>query len=170
MISLTNFWIWAILNICAGKWEIYAFHNRDKLTLETATLWDKLDKGQINISNFWMEGWSEYCKVDARYIYKQYVWFFELLNAFLAVVFIFALLNKSYIMLKLILGISIINCLLYFITLFWEVFFSLDARNIIRENMKKYAKQWMFPFYYLISGIWLIVPLWLFNKIIVNYC
>ena len=165
MIPTHAFWLWAIINLFAGIWEIYAFQNRNKLKLETLTLWDKIADGRINVRNFWMEGWSEYCKVDSRYIYKQYVWFFELLNAFLAVIFIIALLKKSYITLKIILGISVINCLLYFITLFWETFFSLDARNngnIIKENMKKYAKQWMFPVYYLISGIWLIVPWWLY--------
>jgi len=162
MIPTHAMWLWAILNLGAGIWEIYAFQNRHKLKLETITLWEKISKGQINIRNFWMEGWSEYCKVDSRYIFKHYVWIFELLNAVLAIVFILALTCKSYITLKLVLGISIINCLMYFITLFWENSISSGTGNIIKENMKKYAKQWMFPIYYLISGIWLIVPWWLY--------
>jgi hypothetical protein len=162
MIPTHAMWLWAILNLGAGIWEIYAFQNRNKLKLETITLWEKISKCQINIRNFWIEGWSEYCKVDSRYIYKQYVWGFELLNAVLAIMFIIALTCKSYITLKLVLGISIINCLIYFITLFWEVYFSSSIENIIKENMKKYAKKWMFPIYYLISGIWLIVPWWLY--------
>jgi hypothetical protein len=161
MIPILAFWLWAILNLGTGIWEIYVFQNRKKLKLETTTLWEKIAKCQITLRNFWIEGWSEYCKVDPRYIFKQYVWIFELLNAFLAIVFIFALTCKSYITLKLVLGISIINCLMYFITLFWETFL-LDARNIIKEKMKQYAKLWMFPIYYLISGIWLIVPWWLY--------
>ncbi len=162
MIPIYAMWLWALINLGAGIWEVYAYRNRNKLKLEKQTLWDKISNNQITLSNFWMEGWSEYCKVDSRYIYKQYVWGFELLNALISIIFIVALCCKSYVILKMLLGISIINCLLYFITLFWETFFSLDARNIIKEKMKQYATYWMFPIYYLISGIWLIVPWWLY--------
>lgn len=158
-------WIWAIANLLAGIWEIYAYSKRSQLTLEKRTLWDKIHSGQINIRNFWIEGWSEYCKVDSRYIIKPYVWGFELLNALFAVLFLFSLGCKSYRTLKIILFISIINCLLYFITLFWEVYYFSDARNGIMENIKKYSKWWMLPIYYLISGIWLIVPMWLLLSI-----
>jgi hypothetical protein len=168
----SQLWIWAIANLFAGIWEIYAYSKRSQLTLEKRTLWDKIHSGQINIRNFWIEGWSEYCKVDSRYIIKPYVWKFELLNALLAVLFLFALGCKSYTSLKIILFISIINCLLYFITLFWEVYFCSDARknsitknNSVKENIKNYSKWWMLPTYYLISGIWLIVPLCLYMNI-----
>ena len=161
----SQLWIWAIANLLVGIWEIYAYSKRSQLTLEKRTLWDKIHLGQINLHNFWIEGWSEYCKVDSRYIIKQYVWGFELLNALLAVLFLFALGCKSYTSLKIILFISIINCLLYFITLFWEVYYFSDARSGIKENIKNYSKLWMLPTYYLISGIWLIVPMWLLLSI-----
>jgi hypothetical protein len=156
--------VWAIVNICAGIWEVYAYYNRSQLKLETETLWTKISNGEINLSNFWMTAWSEYCKVDSRYIHKQYVWIFELLNAIISVIFLYALLNKFYVIVKLLLAISIFNCLLYFITLFIELF-SSDKNNIIKQNVKKYAQYWMFIVYYLISGIWLIVPLWLYINI-----
>ena len=76
-----SLWLWAVVNMLAGIWEVYAYKNRNQLKLETTTLWEKIARSEINIRNFWMEGWSEYCKVDSRYIIKQYVWGFELLNA-----------------------------------------------------------------------------------------
>jgi len=162
-------WLWAIVNLLAGIWEIYAFSKRSQLSLKKQTLWDKFDSNQITIQNFWIEGWSEYCKVDSRYIIKPYVWGFELLNAFIAILFIIALECKSYTTLKIILLISIANCLLYFITLFWEVYYLQDARknsitkkNIVRENITNYSRWWMLPTYYLISAIWIIVPMWLY--------
>jgi hypothetical protein len=161
---INSLWLWAIVNIFVGIWEVYVYSNRNQLKLEKITLWEKMAKSQINIRNFWMEGWSEYCKVDARYIFKQYVWGFELLNAIIAALFIIALCCKSFCTLKILLGVSIVNCLLYFITLIWEMYFrdSIIKENIIKENIEKYSKKWMLIVYYLISGIWLIVPLWLY--------
>ena len=169
--SLVNkFWIWAILNMLAGIWEVYAYKNRDQLKLEKITLWEKMAKGQITIGNFWMEGWSEYCKVDSRYIIKQYVWAFELLNAVIAVLFICALClynSKSYGTLKILLGISIVNCVLYFISLIWEFYQpeSVKDKNIVKENIQKYSKKWMLFIYYMISSIWIFVPLFLYMNL-----
>lgn len=166
-------YIWAIVNIGAGLWEIYAFRNRHLLKLESITLWEKLmNTKSINIYNFWIEGWSEYCKVDNRYLRKpvSYVWFFELLNAGMAFVFLWALIAKQYYIVKLILGIGIINCLAYFATLIWEVIMQCHLENNLENRSEKYskliiekekAKWWMFPIYYLISGIWLIMPVYL---------
>ena len=181
---LIYIWIWAICNLLIGIWEIYVYFNRFKLILEKTTLWEKIDNNQINIKNFWIKGWSEYTKVDSRYIIKPYVWIFELLNAIISIIFITILLgngNKvfanaySISSLKILLAISICNCLLYFITLFWE-YIGIDnndnngnynnnnnnnndnSNNLVKENIKNYAQLWMLPTYYLISGIWLIVP------------
>jgi len=165
-------WLWAITNLLVGIWEIYIYSKRSQLSLSKSTLWNKFNSNQINIYNFWIEGWSEYCKVDSRYIIKPYVWVFELLNAFLAILFIIALVCASYTTLKIILLISIANCLLYFITLFWEVYYLQDARknsitknNTVLENIKNYSQWWMLPTYYLISAIWIIVPMWLYLSI-----
>jgi hypothetical protein len=173
---LIYIWLWAITNLLVGIWEIYIYNERSQLSLSKTTLWDKFNSNQINLRNFWIEGWSEYCKVDSRYIIKPYVWVFELLNAFLAILFIIALGCKSYNTLKIILLISIANCLLYFITLFWEVYYFQDARkniitkktnkkNTVLENIKNYSQWWMLPTYYLISAIWIIVPVWLYLSI-----
>ena len=150
----TGFYIWGFVNLLAGLWEVYAFANRHLLKLEKRTIWEKIYKGEgeITISNFWIEGWSEYCKVDSRYIYRQYVWFFELLNAVISVIFIMALILKNYNLCMSLLAISIINCLGYFFTLF------IDVVLCKIEGVARYSKFWMFPVYYLISGIWLIVP------------
>ena len=162
MVLNNLFYIWAVLNCGAGLWEIYAFQNRYSLRLENRTLWEKISAGQIDIWNFWIEGWSEYCKVDSRYIptsetSANYVWFFELVNAFLAPLFLIALIMKNYVILKLILGISVINCLGYFATLLIEsIHCSLQSR---------YARGWMYPIYYLISGVWLIVPWMLYIQL-----
>ena len=151
------FWIWGIINLLTGIWEIYVYSNRKKLQLENMTIWDKINNGQINISNFWLEGFSEYSKVDSRYIIKPYVWLFELLNAFISIIFIIFLICKNYELLRLILIISVINCILYFLTLFIEIYIIKDE-NII-NNIKQYSKNWMLPIYYLISSIWIFVPL-----------
>ena len=150
------FWIWGILNLLTGIWELYAYNNRKNLKLENITIWDKINLGQINISNFWLEGFSEYSKVDSRYIIKQYVWLFEIINAIISILFILFLICKNYELIKIILMISIINCILYFLTLFMEVYIIKDE-NII-NNIKQYSKKWMLPIYYLISSIWIIVP------------
>lgn len=173
---MLSIWIWAICNLLAGIWEIYAYYNRSQLILEKTTLWEKIANNQINIKNFWIKGWSEYTKVDSRYIIKPYVWIFELLNAVISIIFITILLlgicNKAFAnaysisALKILLAISIFNCLLYFITLFWEYIGignnDNDNDNLVKENIKKYAQMWMLPAYYLISGIWLFVPIWLY--------
>jgi len=156
---LTYAYIWAFCNILAGIWEIYAFINRDKLKIEKMTLWEKMAiPGKITLSNFWIEGWSEYCKVDSRYIYRQYVWFFELLNALIAPLFLIALLLNDIPVILFLLLVSIINCIFYFITLFID--------SILCENITKYAKMWMFIIYYMISGIWLIIPSFLYLSLI----
>ena len=71
--NLFYFWIWAVVNILAGLWEIYAYSNRSQLSLTKTTLWQNIADGKVNIANFWIHGWSEYCKVDSRYIIKSYV-------------------------------------------------------------------------------------------------
>ena len=95
------FWIWGIINLLTGIWELYAYNNRKKLKLETITIWEKINLGQINIYNFWLEGFSEYSKVDSRYIIKHYVWLFEIINAFISILFILFLISKNYELIKL---------------------------------------------------------------------
>lgn len=151
------FYIWGFFNLFIGIWEIYIFKNRHKLKLEKRTIWNKIGKNEIK--NFFIEGWSEYCKVDSRYIYNHYVWFFELLNAVLAIIFIPFLLFKKYKICKILLILTIINCIFYFITLFYEL--------ILKKIKTNYSKKWMFPVYYFISAIWIIIPFYLFKNIII---
>ena len=177
ILSHPAFLAWAIVNLAAGIWEVYAYLNRNRLKLEHVTVWEKMMKGQaatlllhtgrddesilgqITLSNFWIEGWSEYCKVDSRYTREffagGYVWYFELLNAFLAVVFIFALAFGCNDIIRIILIIGIINCMGYFATL------ALEGALCRLDN--RFSRAWQYPTYYLISGIWLLVPLCLYE-------
>ena len=159
MVLLTLLRCWGVFNLFAGWWEIYVFGKRNQLYLEDKTLWQKMYEGKINIYNFWIEAWKEYCKVDSRYIYRPYVWFFELLNAFIAVLYIFFLALGTYSIIKILLGISILNCLCYFVTL------AVDRIIFTNDREKQYTQLWMYPCYYAICSIWLIVPWILYKRI-----
>ena len=198
ILSHPGFCIWAIINLAAGIWEVYAYLNRARLKLEFETVWEKMSKKQITLSNFWLEGWSEYCKVDSRYTREfssgGYVWYFELLNAFLAVLFIFALAFGFINIIKIILLIGIINCLGYFATLALEMWgcqaktlflaqgsgcecipcrqaktlFLAQGSGCIRIPCRldnRFSRWWQYPIYYLISGIWLLVPWCLYEMV-----
>lgn len=161
LLSHPAFLIWAIVNLGAGIWEVYTYLNRNQLKFEYTTLWEKMAKGYITLSNFWIEGWSEYCKVDSRYLCDffqgGYVWWFELLNAVLAVVFIFALAFECIDIIRIILLIGIVNCVGYFASLAMETWMCrLDNRV---------SRWWQYPTYYSISGIWLLVPWCLLNMV-----
>ena len=165
------FWFWGIFNLFIGIWEVYAFSNKDKLILTSDSIWEKINNGITTFETFWIDAWIEYCKVDSRYIKQyspfQYVWMFELLNFILATLFLLILIfvnknNGIYIkILKLILLLSILNCAIYFISLFIETY----KNKIILDNIKKYASRYNLIFYYLISSIWLIIPILLYVKI-----
>lgn len=161
ILSHPAFLAWAIVNLAAGIWEVYAYLNHALLKLEYETVWEKMAKGHITLSNFWIEGWSEYCKVDSRYTREffdgGYVWWFELLNAFLAAVFIFSLAFGCTDIIKIILIIGIINCMCYFATLALE--------GALRRLDNRFSRAWQYPAYYLISGIWLLVPLCLYEMV-----
>ena len=163
------FYFWAIFNLLIGIWEVYAFINRKQLVLSKDSIWKKISNGTTTLHTFWIDAWSEYCKVDSRYIETyskyQYVWFFELLNSVLAILFILSILylssKKKNSFIKMILLISIINCICYYLTLVIETY----TNNIILENIKTYASTWMIPVYYLICSIWLIIPTILYIKL-----
>lgn len=158
VLSLLLFW--TIFNIFIGLWEIYIYNNRDKLYLQKESIFSSGTKTKNYLNNFFIDSWAEYCKVDSRYIYKPYVWLFELFNAFIA----FALLIIIFFYpnwIKFILIIQIINCSGYFLTLLLE----LLQNNEIYINLKKYSSFWMIPTYYFISFIWILTPSILLYKI-----
>lgn len=159
------FIIWSIINLLAGIWEIYAYQNRDKIKLIKPTIWERMLLGEITLSNFWLEAWGEYCKVDARYITPPhtYVWYFELLNAGIAVFFILAILIKSFTLIKLLLEIAIINCIAYFVSLAITMYYNSKLQSKLKTQ---YARLWQYPVYYAISAIWLIIPIWLYSKLL----
>ena len=161
-------WFWAIFNLLIGIYEFYSYKNKDKLKLDNSSIWDrniKLNDNDNNSNsnsntNIFIESWNEYCKVDSRYIIKHYVWIFELLNLGLATLFIITLIANKNLYIKLILILQIVNCSLYFFTLLLEFMYN----DIFAKNIKTYAKAWMFPVYYGISSIWIILPLYLYVK------
>jgi hypothetical protein len=165
MVSICLVWFWAIFNILIGIYEFYSYKNRDKIKLDNSSIWDRKiknnDDDDDNKCNIFIESWNEYCKVDSRYIIKPYVWIFELLNLGLAALFIIFLITNQIVFVKLILILQIINCSIYFITLLLEFMYN----NLFVKNIKTYAKAWMFPVYYGISSIWIVLPLYLYVKI-----
>jgi hypothetical protein len=138
------------------------YKNKHKLRLnQESLLWNNYKGNDIFI-----EAWNDYCKVDSRYIHKHYVWFFELLNAGLSVLFIVALtMNKKtnikHISIKNILFLQLLNCSLYFLTLLFEMLYN---KNFV-ETIKTYAKPWMIPVYYGISFIWIFIPYYLYSSL-----
>ena len=156
-------WFWAIFNLLIGIYEFYSYKNRDKIKLDNSSIWDrKIDRISINSNtNIFIESWNEYCKVDSRYIINPYVWTFELLNTVLATLIIITLIINNLFCIKSILILQIINCSLYFFTLLLEYIYN----DIFVKNIKTFAKTWMFPVYYGISSIWIILPLYLYSKI-----
>lgn len=141
-------WIWVIFNIFIGIYEIYCYKNRDLLSLERIPKWNSSV----------IASWNEYCRVDPRYILKEYVWTFELLNAFYAFLLIYILLYNQE-LIKYILLLEIISCVLYFLTLIYEVL----SDKMIRYNILKKSTITNRFLYYGISSIWIIVPVYLYS-------
>jgi hypothetical protein len=146
--------IWIVFNLVIGLYEIFIFKNSHRLQLQRHTVWSRwLVYG--NISNFLLDAWSEYCNVDMRYLEKsrQYVWFFELLNAATAIVLAIIVIGGFNITCwKLIIAVQMINCVAYFISLAVE---HISGRQIAAAG----AQWWMFIIYYAISSIWIVIPL-----------
>ena len=164
-ITMILLWCWGIFNFVIGIYEVYMFINRKKLLINYVSVWDNIKNGSITFRTFLIEAWAEYCKVDSRYIIKysplQYVWFFELLNFIISVLFLYFLINKNLLYIKIILLLSICNCSLYFLTLLIEIF--NPNNTLVLDNIRKYASKWNLIMYYLIASIWLIVPIFIYN-------
>ena len=155
-------WIWVIFNIGIGLYEIYCYHNRHLLTLENIPKWNSSI----------IASWNEYCRVDARYVFPEYeyVWYFELLNAFYAFLFLFLLLFYLYknpnqhipvSLVLFLLLLEVISCSLYFLTLFYEWINPKEEPTIYNYFVEKSTITNRIV-YYGISGIWIIVPVYLF--------
>ncbi len=151
-------WIFALLNVLTGFYEVYCFMHRDKFIIEKRTFWSKLYSNQLSRPS--LDPWMEYLKVDPRYITKQYVWVFELVNAGLALLFLIALILQKFNIIKYVCIILITNCSLYFLTLLFEI--KNDKK--IKDSIDLYSQSWMW-IYYLISSIYLLVPLYIFISI-----
>ena len=138
-----------IFNLFIGIYEIYCFQNRHLL---------KLDENMPKWNSSIIASWNEYCRVDSRYIFKHYVWIFELLNALYAFLLIFIILyyKKA---IKFILLLEIVSCSLYFITLLYEYFSDETIHDTILEKSTILHR----VLYYGISSIWIIVPVYLYS-------
>ena len=127
-------WCWAGFNLLIGLFELYGFLHRQQLLLAPR------DQDVL------MRLWSEYTRVDNRYIYKLYVWVFELVNLALACLFAVAVVFNAKPMIVTILLYQLVNCMLYFLTL------GLD-----KSTWKQADPNVKWP-YYAISSLWLWVP------------
>ena len=153
---------WILFNFVIGLYELYIYKNKSELKIKSNTWW--LEPS----SNYLIDSWSEYCKVDTRYIYKLYVWFFELFNAITAIILLFMIVfvnllniftNSKIVdfaiikfIILIIIFLQLVNCCGYFISLTYEW-----IKN--KHEITRYAKWWMYPIYYGISSIWIIIPL-----------
>jgi hypothetical protein len=141
-------YIWAIFNIFISIYEIYVFKNNEKLELSTYKY-----KNDILIN-----GWSEYSRVDPRYIISKYVWNFELLNVLLTVLLLVFLIfftgSNKMTLINSVLLLQIYSTSLYFITLINDYKNDVNVRNNIIKNSSIEKR----IIYYLISLIWIIVP------------
>jgi len=126
--------VWAGFNLLIGLFELYGFLHRKQLVLAPRQ------------QDILMRLWSEYTRADNRYIYKPYVWAFELANLALACWFVYAVYLKFTPTIITILWCQVVNCSLYFITLV------LDKQTWQSADPKV---KWP---YYGISSLWLIIP------------
>ena len=144
------YWWWAIFNLGIGVFELYCYHRR-----KTGYL-TPLPMLQVGGDGRWsaMQLWNEYALADPRYVLpdSQYVWFFELVNAGLALVFFVAMcwsVNVRW--LKLILVLQLYGCLFYFMTF-------LDDDLAQRASDRLVHPFWRHV-YFAISSLWIITPL-----------
>jgi hypothetical protein len=144
-------WIWIIFNIFIGGYEIYCYINRDKLNIIKYPKWNSSI----------IATWNEYCRVDPRYAIKNYVWTFEILNAYYALIsLILIFIDKR--LIQYVLLMEIITCSIYFISLIYE--YNNDIN--IKKDILKSSTLMKRILYYGISSIWIILPLYLYYLLI----
>ena len=153
--GLLIFWIFS--NLVIGLYELYTFYNRERLQLNEETIWSNLAIAKSK-TGFLLDAWSEYCKVDGRYIanWGQYVWLFEIANAASSVGLCGFWLIGNYQIARWIICFQLVNCVSYFA--------SLAVEKLRGMEISKYARWWMFVIYYSISSIWIIIPSLLLQK------
>lgn len=146
---------WILFNLVISLYELYCYNNYHKL-------------GINNKNNIILDSWSEYSRVDPRYIINSqikgndytYVWNFELFNVFNTILLtIFYLTNKQY-NINIILISQLLATSLYFSTLLITVKSNKEIKEIIVNN-STYTKRML---YYFISSIWILVPLYFLSK------
>jgi hypothetical protein len=155
MTAGVGYWTWAIFNAAIGVFELYCFHRRNMGALTPLPL-SNVSATPFAVGHWDLFGklWNEYALADPRYVLpdSQYVWLFELLNVFLAAVFLVAMWVKARIgVLKLILVVQIYSCLFYFMTF-------LDDDLAQRASERLLEPKWR-DLYFAISSLWIIVPL-----------
>ena len=137
---------WILFNLIISSYELYCFNNKEKINIDNLK------------SDIITDSWSEYSRVDPRYINSynsQYVWNFELLNVGNTILLTLCyLLNKPYI--NIILISQALATLLYFTTLMNDYTNNKQLRDTIQKT--HLAKRIL---YYTISFIWILVPLYL---------
>jgi len=150
---------WLIFNIPIIIIELIGYKNRNELTPLRDN--DSLFLSPVkNINEFINKIWEEYGRIDNRYLDKNrhYVWNFELGNVLLIlillVVYFFNRQNQQNQIIRMLLILQIINCILYFVSYFYDII-KMDMNN---EYKNKRIKQII---YLGISSIWIFFPLFL---------
>lgn len=149
--KLLLLWIWVIFNIFIGLYEIHCYNYRHLLDLDNIPVWNSSI----------IASWNEYCRVDARYVVKEYVWNFELLNAVYAFLLVFILFfyKNATAIIPYILLLEIVSCSLYFLTLGYEF---LTDETIYQMMLDKSTMRDR-VLYYGMSSIWIFVPIYLYS-------
>ncbi len=143
---------WILFNLVISLYELYCYNNYEKLGIDKK-------------NNIILDSWSEYSRVDPRYVLNKnndykYVWNFELFNVVNTILLtLFYLNNKPNmnININIILISQLLATSLYFSTL-------ITSDKEIKETIIKNSTKTKRILYYFISSIWILVPLYFLSK------
>ncbi len=139
---------WILFNLIISLYELYCYNNNEKLG------YDKKSG-----SNIILDSWSEYSRVDPRYVINKYkyVWNFELINVVNTILLTLFYLNNKNLYINIILFSQLLATSLYFSTLITS---NKEIKDIIIKKSTKPKR----IIYYFISSLWILVPLYFLSK------
>ncbi len=139
---------WILFNLIISLYELYCYNNNEKLGFD-----------KKSGSNIILDSWSEYSRVDPRYVINKYkyVWNFELINVVNTILLTLFYLNNKNLYINIILFSQLLATSLYFSTLITS---NKEIKDIIIKKSTKPKR----IIYYFISSLWILVPLYFLSK------
>ncbi len=139
---------WILFNLIISLYELYCYNNNEKLGFD-----------KKSGSNIILDSWSEYSRVDPRYVINKYkyVWNFELFNVVNTILLTLFYLNNKNLYINIILFSQLLATSLYFSTLITS---NKEIKDIIIKKSTKPKR----IIYYFISSLWILVPLYFLSK------